>query len=165
MLIGFSARLADTRITHSLHFLSPSSPTDFLTPLVSPTRNEPERKLQPPRAKFDVAVANLVLHHVGDWSGLMAGVQGLLAGGAADKQGGWFIGTEFGKVEGEKDVVEGLIEKSGRAAEHGAKEGVCCSTTNRPVTRLTVSAGYPRSYLSWSYDAEGDDQQTEVVRL
>lgn len=125
MLIGFSARLADTRITHSLHFLSPSSPTDFLTPLVSPTRNEPERKLQPPRAKFDVAVANLVLHHVGDWSGLMAGVQGLLAGGAADKQGGWFIGTEFGKVEGEKDVVEGLIEKSGRAAEHGAKEGVC----------------------------------------
>jgi hypothetical protein len=125
MLIGFAARLSDPRVTHSLHFLSPSSSDDFLTPLVSPTRDLPDRRLQPPRAKFDVAVANLVLHHVGDWTGLMIGIQMLLAGGGADKQGGWFVGTEFGKVEGEKDVVKGMIEQSGRAAEHGAKEGVC----------------------------------------
>jgi SAM-dependent methyltransferase len=100
MLLTFASSHASPTITHSLHFLSPSSATEFQSPLLSPLPAEQERRLTPPRAHFDVAIANLVLHHVDDWAGMMRGLQDLLS------PGGWFVGTEFGKEEGGQDVVE-----------------------------------------------------------
>ena len=89
-------------MTHSLHALSPDSPAEFaaLTPMYSPTEAEQERKLPPPRQKFDLAVANMVVHHVDDIDSFGKGLVGLV------ESGGWVLITEFGKVEGEADVVE-----------------------------------------------------------
>lgn len=109
MLLYFSRTHSSSIITHSLHFLNPSSSTEFTQPLLSPLHNEPERRLTPPRNKFGVAVMNLVLHHVEDWSGLMQGIQGLL------EDGGWFVGTEFGKTEDGRDVVKEAREQKGDA--------------------------------------------------
>ncbi|ORX40839.1 S-adenosyl-L-methionine-dependent methyltransferase [Kockovaella imperatae] len=96
MLLAFSDRLPP-KTTYSLHALSEDSPKDFQDgkEMFSPTKSEQERKLAPPRARFDIAVANLVLHHVDNLDGFMAGVVGLL------NQGGWFVITEFAKNEDE----------------------------------------------------------------
>jgi SAM-dependent methyltransferase len=107
MLLALSTRIptfatpAPTNITHTLHFLSPISHQEFTssTPLPSPTSDNQERKLIPPRGEFDLAVANLVVHHVDDLKGFMQGVRGML------KPGGRVVFTEFGKLEGGKDVA------------------------------------------------------------
>lgn len=102
MLLSLSTLLPSSShptLSHSLHFLSPSSPTDFMTPLFSPIPSEPERKLVPPQREFDLAIANLVAHHVDDLDGWMEGAVGLL------RKGGWLVVTEFGKEEGGKDVA------------------------------------------------------------
>lgn len=61
--------------------------------MFSPTEAEPERKLDPPRARFDIAVVNLVLHHVDDIPGFLLGLKGLLV------DGGRVVITEFGKSD------------------------------------------------------------------
>jgi SAM-dependent methyltransferase len=102
MLLSLSTLLPSAShptLSHSLHFLSPSSPADFTTPLFSPIPSEPERKLVPPCREFDLAIANLVAHHVDDLDGWMDGAVGLL------RKGGWLVLTEFGKEEGGKDVA------------------------------------------------------------
>lgn len=118
MLLTFAKLHNSPEITHSLHFLSPSSPEEFQTPLLSPLPAEPERRLNPPRSQFGVAVANLVLHHVDDWKGMMTGLQGLLG------EGGWFVGTEFGKEEGGKDVVQEARKKVAAEKEKGGESKV-----------------------------------------
>jgi 2-polyprenyl-3-methyl-5-hydroxy-6-metoxy-1,4-benzoquinol methylase len=55
----------------------------------SPIRDDKEREVKVPRSQWDVAVSNLVLHHVDDIPGFMAGLTGLVV------EGGWVIMTEF----------------------------------------------------------------------
>ncbi|WWD20851.1 hypothetical protein CI109_105328 [Kwoniella shandongensis] len=100
MLTSFSTHhppSSNPKLTYSLHSLSSSSPKAFDSrePMLSPTVDDPERKIVPPRNRFDVAVANLVLHHVDDVKSFMEGVVGLL------KSGGWIVFTEFGRDESE----------------------------------------------------------------
>ncbi|WVQ86245.1 hypothetical protein IAT38_008413 [Cryptococcus sp. DSM 104549] len=99
-------------ITHSLHALSPASPQIFSSaePLPCPSKDHPDRKVAPPRARFDLAVANLVLHHVDQVDKFMQGAVGLL------KSGGWLVVTEFGKKEGENTM---LVE-GGKTLENGS---------------------------------------------
>lgn len=117
MLLALSGRLPEIssakNITYSLHALSPSSPEDFKGPLPSPTQDDPERKLTPPRAHFDIAVLNLVLHHVDKLDSLMNGLKGML------RSGGYVVLTEFGKEEGGKDVVKAVREQKEKEAEKG----------------------------------------------
>jgi SAM-dependent methyltransferase len=147
MLLSLSTllpSLSHPTLSHSLHFLSPSSPTDFTTPLFSPIPSEPERKLIPPCREFDLAIANLVAHHVDDLDGWMEGAVGLL------RKGGWLIVTEFGKEEGGKDVAgevrtekdkerqEGLQRvKAGANAEAGeaGEAGEVSGSQSSPVLR------------------------------
>lgn len=116
MLLTFASTHADPSITHSLHALSASSSASFEAhePLPSPTRAEPERKAPAPRAKWDVAVANLVLHHVDHMDDFFAGAIGCL------DPGGWFVATEFGRVEGQRDVVTEVRKQ--KMAEMEAKK-------------------------------------------
>ena len=112
MLLAFSSWLSSIpNITHAMHFLSPSSPAEFsaLSPMFSPTPEYAERKLPPPRSRFDVAIANLVVHHVDDLDGFMRGVVGSLA------EGGWVVFTEFGKVEGGVDMASQHREEMQKA--------------------------------------------------
>jgi hypothetical protein len=49
-----------------------------------------------PRSNFDVAVANIMVHHVDDLDGFFTGLMGLI------KPGGWAVITEFGVKEKDK---------------------------------------------------------------
>jgi SAM-dependent methyltransferase len=137
MLLTFASRHSNPHITHSLHFLTPSSPSEFLTPLLSPLPAEQARRLQPPRAKYGVAVANLVLHHVDDWAGMMAGVQGLLV------PGGWFVGTEFGREEGERDRVKEAREIVAAKKREAAGEGAQVSLSSLLTSLSPRGPGRP----------------------
>ena len=101
MLLALSSRLPP-RTTYALHALSPDSRDEFQSGkrMFSPTTDDQERKLQPPRATFDVAVANWVVHHVSDVDGFMIGAKGLI------RPAGWLVLTDFGRGEGQRDVVE-----------------------------------------------------------
>ena len=81
--------------------------------MLSPTEAEPERKLAPPRAKFDVAVANMVIHHVDDMAGFMQGLVGLLS------PGGWVVFTEFGKKEGLTEAKVSYTRRLGYTLTRG----------------------------------------------
>lgn len=94
MLATFSDQLpADKypQVTHSQHTLSASSGKQFASdePVLSPTKADPQRQTQLPRQQFDVAVVNLVLHHVDDIVGFMTGLKDVVA------PGGWVVFTEF----------------------------------------------------------------------
>ncbi len=82
--------------------------------MYSPLPSHTEKKLPPPRSRFDLAVANLVVHHIDDLDGFMDGVTGLLV------DGGWVVFTEFGKVEGGRDVAGDI-----RAEKHLHGANVC----------------------------------------
>ena len=103
MLQTLSKYVTNHNVTHALHAISPASAQQFRSgeAMRSPTSSEPERTLAPPRDVFDVAVANLVLHHIDDTRSFLAGVVGLL------KPGGWFVITEFGlREDGELTDLE-----------------------------------------------------------
>jgi SAM-dependent methyltransferase len=107
MLKTFASQFGDSsNITYSLHTLSPKSAQEFTETLPSPSEEDSGRKLTPPRADFDVATANLVLHHVDDIPSFLSGCMGLL------KDGGWLVMTEFGREEGKRDLVGEWRDKS-----------------------------------------------------
>lgn len=78
-------------VTYAQHLLHPGSGDDFVraTPAPSPTPEDPERKERPPREKFDVAVANLVVHHVDHLDHFFKGLFSVLS------PGGKVVITEF----------------------------------------------------------------------
>ena len=98
MLLAFSSRPLPN-VSQSLHLLHADSAKEFHQPQYSPLLEQQERKVVPPVSQFDVAFANLVVHHVDDLAGFFAGVLGLL------KDGGWLVVTEFGKPEGGEDLM------------------------------------------------------------
>ncbi|WVQ95365.1 hypothetical protein IAU59_002462 [Kwoniella sp. CBS 9459] len=114
-LIGLSSS-EDASLSYSLHALSPASPGLFesRTPLKSPTPTDSDKVLAPPRAKFDLVVVNLVLHHVDEVEPFMRGAVGLL-----DKDG-WLVITEFAPDE-MRDRVQG--QGGGQAHGHGHGHG------------------------------------------
>lgn len=85
-------------MTYSLHTLTPPSSAEFegKSPQPSPTQFEPERKIAPPRARWDVGVVAMVMHHVDDVAGFMEGLVGVL------EVGGWVV------------VIEILFPKEGK---------------------------------------------------
>jgi SAM-dependent methyltransferase len=97
MLLAYANHLpaAHENLTWAIHAVYPSSADDFAkrTPMRSPTTDEPQRMLAPPREAFDVAVVNLVLHHIDDTASFLQGLKGLI------KPGGWVVVTEFGMEE------------------------------------------------------------------
>ena len=115
MLLAFSTHLPPSNnptVSYALHALSASSPIEFAnqTPVYSPTRDDNERKLPSPRSRFDLAVANMVVHHVDNLDGFMSGRTGLL------EDGGWVVFTEFGKEEGDRDVAGDIREEKRKAS-------------------------------------------------
>ena len=97
MLQTFASELPDieyANVTSSLHTLSPDSVRHFASQhVISPTKAEPERTVTLSRTRWDVAVANLVLHHVDDVEGFMSGLKGLLS------DDGIVIFTEFTNLD------------------------------------------------------------------
>ena len=94
MLATFSSQLPSDKypnVTYSQHTLSPSSRQIFQSgqPVPSPTKSDSGRRVKIPRGEWDVAVVNLVLHHVDDVPGFMAGLKDLL------REGGMVVFTEF----------------------------------------------------------------------
>lgn len=77
----------------------------------SPVPNDPERTQLPPREKFDVAVVNLVLHHIDDTSSFLKGLIGLI------KPGGWVVITEFAVDDGGEEFQ--LEESLHKEIKHG----------------------------------------------
>lgn len=55
--------------------------------------------MAPPSSGFDVAVANLVIHHIDDLDPFFRGLKGLI------RPGGWVVITEFGLEEREDEDV------------------------------------------------------------
>lgn len=87
-------------VQFAVHNLSPDSPAQLAAgePQLSPTKADPERKLPPPRAVFDVATSTLVAHHVDDFSTFFPGVLGVL------KPGGVFVVVEFAHGPNGEDI-------------------------------------------------------------
>ena len=94
MLLTLSSRLPE-KTTYSLHALNKDSAAEFASgkTMLAPTPEQPQRQLALPRSAFNVAVANLVVHHVDDLDGFMQGIFSLL------EPGGWVVFTEFTKKE------------------------------------------------------------------
>lgn len=92
-MLGVLARLtADLpNVTYADHILTPDSADLFARgePMSSPTAEDPNRKLAPPRARFDAAVSTLVAHHVDDLESYFRGVHSVLV------PGGVFYVLEF----------------------------------------------------------------------
>ena len=110
MLRAFSRSpaAAFSNVTWSQHALSPASAAQFHSGdlQISPTPDEPDRLVKPPTTRFDVAVTNLVLHHVDDIPAFLAGARGLL------KSGGRLVITEFGRdPTGSRDGGEVIEHK------------------------------------------------------
>ncbi|KAK1923160.1 S-adenosyl-L-methionine-dependent methyltransferase [Papiliotrema laurentii] len=121
MLQTFSTHLPSDphNLTWALHGITPASPAAFASgePMLSPSATSPEgehRKVSPPRAQFDVAIANLVVHHVDDLPSFFTGLLGLV------KTGGWIVITEFGLEEGAEDPRLSVPLKEGKKDEHGS---------------------------------------------
>lgn len=84
-----------TDVQYALHGLSPSSPEDIKGTLRAPTKEDTKRTVQLRKTRFDVAVVNMVLHHVDEVEPFLTGLLGLM------KPGGWVVFTEFnGKEDG-----------------------------------------------------------------
>lgn len=99
--------------------------------------------MKPPRKEFDVAVVNLVLHHIDDTSSFLKGSTGLL------KPGGWVVITEFAVEDGEKDFrLSGDLHEE---IKHG-------KVRPEPSPRLDFSStrlSFPRHTHSISPIAQG----------
>lgn len=103
MLMTFSSELLSNtypNVTHSQHTLSSTSATEFASgrSVLSPTKADPERQVGLPRRQWDVAIVNLVLHHVDDIDGFMKGLRDLV------KEGGMVVFTEFTNLHSERKV-------------------------------------------------------------
>lgn len=84
---------------------------DLNVKVFSPTRTDQHRKVAAPRDTFDVAVANLVVHHVDDLTRLFSGMLSVL------KPGGIAVITEFTLAEDGTDVISDM-----RARAHGQQK-------------------------------------------
>jgi SAM-dependent methyltransferase len=85
----------------------------------SPVGGDAERISALPRAQWDVAVSNLVLHHVDDIRGFMTGLTGLVV------PGGWLVLTEFTNLGQHRKVSQSniyveLITDMTKATEEGS---------------------------------------------
>ncbi|ORY28058.1 S-adenosyl-L-methionine-dependent methyltransferase [Naematelia encephala] len=114
--------------THALHSLSSSSAAQFkaLEPMRSPIPTDQARTQVPPRTEWDIAVTNLVMHHVDDIPSFLRGAIGLL------KVDGWLVVTEFGPSE----LIEGTGTGSDTAPEHhvhDTDENGHGNTVNKPL--------------------------------
>ncbi|EKC99944.1 hypothetical protein A1Q2_05768 [Trichosporon asahii var. asahii CBS 8904] len=87
-------------VTWAMHEFGPTSAAQFDRgeEMPSPIESDPERKLAPPRKRFDVAVATLVAHHVGTLKPFFEGVLSVL------KPGGLFILIEFRHGDDGEDI-------------------------------------------------------------
>jgi hypothetical protein len=74
---------------------------------------------------------------VDDWAGMMAGVQGLLV------PGGWFVGTEFGREEGERDRVKEAREIVAAKKREAAGEGAQVSLSSLLTSLSPRGPGRP----------------------
>lgn len=121
MLLTFATQPVSVRsnVTHTLHALGKDSPGAFARglPQPSPTEEDPRRWVLPHRERFDVAVANFVIHHVDDLDAFFTGAVGIL------RDGGRLVVTEFGTTEDGRDPAkEARDEKA--AAEGKVSVGV-----------------------------------------
>lgn len=103
MLATFSDQLPSDKyphVTYSQHTLSATSSQELSSekPVPSPTKGQKDREVKLPRHSWDVAVVNLVLHHVDDIEGFMKGLKDLVA------EGGWVVFTEFTNLHTEHKV-------------------------------------------------------------
>lgn len=103
MLTTFSSQLPSDKyptVTHSQHTLSSTSRESFRSgkTVPSPTKDEPRREVTLPRSVWDVAVVNLVLHHVDDVEGFMTGLKDLVV------EGGTVVFTEFTNLKFHRTV-------------------------------------------------------------
>ena len=116
MLTSFAKHLPSSlkNVTHAGHAIGPTSAEDFSSgkTMPSPTPDDPHRWVVPPRKEFDVAIANLVIHHVDDVEGFMKGMTGLV------KPGGWVVITEFGFPDNDE---EGPAKFEKARAKHAAQ--------------------------------------------
>ncbi|WWC98332.1 hypothetical protein V866_005223 [Kwoniella sp. B9012] len=119
--------------SYSLHTLSPDSGRLFAerVPLKSPTAEDPNRQLPSPRARFDLAVVNWVLHHVDGVQSFMAGAVGLL------KEGGWLVITEMGRREG----GHAIDDKSNEQGSFNAPDHYRAAYTPQQLVDLFESHG------------------------
>ena len=105
-------------LTWDLHAISPSSPSQFES---KSSVNPAETRWKPTtRTRFDVIVANLVVHHVDDISSFFTGLVGLLS------QGGMVVITEFGLEDGGKD------EESQHSFKQDMKSGKVSFKVSQP---------------------------------
>jgi SAM-dependent methyltransferase len=83
-----------------IHELGPQSAAAFetKTPIPAPTKEEPERAVAPPHARFEVALCTLVAHHVSDLETFFTGVRDVL------KPGGTFVVVEFAHGDDGEDL-------------------------------------------------------------
>lgn len=108
MLATFSDQLPSDRyphVTHSQHTLSTSSGKEFASNdlVPSPTKSEPDRKIKLPRSQWDLAVVNLVLHHVDDIEGFGKGLKDLIV------PGGLVVFTEFTNLHEHRKVSYSVV--------------------------------------------------------
>jgi hypothetical protein len=109
-----------TNVTYSLHTLTPSSSGEFQgrSPQPSPTPSEPERRIVPPRARWDAGVVAMVMHHVDDVAGFMEGLVGVL------EVGGWVVVIEvLFPEEGKEWSGDEQGHGHGHAHGHGQHHG------------------------------------------
>ena len=144
-----------TNISYSYHTLGPSSEETFRSnaPQRSPTCDDPTRESVPPHASFDIAVTNMVLHHVDDIPSFMDGVKGVV------KPRGWFVVTEMGSEENqegtEDDPHRSKVSTRDRVARaHPVEEAIDFSSAQR--TRDSKHCGpLPSVHSQWSQGYSG----------
>lgn len=122
MLTKFAETYADKetegKVSWALHQLDSKSGDAFMrgTPMPSPTPQDAGRQVRPPRERFDVAVAVLVVHHVDDLESFFKGVFSVL------EPGGKVVITEFTTYANGRDVLQELsAERAKEKAEAAAK--------------------------------------------
>ncbi|WWC98333.1 hypothetical protein V866_005224 [Kwoniella sp. B9012] len=142
MLLNLSKYLPSRsfpNLSYSLHNLSPDSPQQFKDRalLISPTEEDREREISPPRNQFDLAVSSYVLHHVDDILSFMLGAIGLV------KEGGWLVFAEMGVIPDNDGDGHSKPTKHGsfNAPEHHRP-----SFTIDSLTRLFESYGLTNVY-------------------
>lgn len=102
MLRTLAKTVDSPNVTHSLHGLSPRSAKEFedRKPHKKPSANPADdQEIVPNFTRFDMAIANYVIHHVDDVEPFFVGLVGVV------KPGGWVVITEFGLSD---DKEEGL---------------------------------------------------------
>lgn len=104
----------ETNVTWGLVTIRPG--VDMSNAVPSPTPEDGNRQKSAPRDKFDVAVANLVVHHVDDISRFLGGILSVL------KPGGIVVITEFTLAENGRDVVAEYRAKVGSQIQKEAEK-------------------------------------------